>query len=233
MQNKQSFIAIAGNIGCGKSSLTTVLSQRFQWKAFYEPVETNPYLRDFYQDMKAWSFHTQMYFLTKRFQHICEILKSDESIIQDRSIYEDAEVFAKALFAKELMGERDYMTYLDHFQTLLGYIRAPQLLIYLQCSPEILLKRVRGRDRSYETNIDLDYLNKLQGFYDSWIEAYDHGPKAIIDVSRLDFVNRAEDLDKIMALIRWEMEKIGDFGQAKLPWAEKPLSQNPVPSLMA
>ena len=109
------FVAVAGNIGCGKSSLTTVLSQNFRWQAFYEIVETNPYLQDFYSNMSQWSFHTQMFFLTKRFHHLHQILKSENSVIQDRSIYEDAEVFAKSLFLSGLMNERDYRTYVDHF----------------------------------------------------------------------------------------------------------------------
>lgn len=210
-------MAIAGNIGSGKSSLTTLLSQNLNWRAFYEIVETNPYLADFYSNMRQWSFHTQVFFLTKRFRHLKEILESKEAVIQDRSIFEDAEVFAKTLYLSGQMDERDYRTYLEHFQVMSGFIKAPDLLVYLRCDPATLESRIRTRNRHYESRIERSYLDRLNEQYEAWIESYDRGPIAVIDVSKKDFVNNPEDLRQIIAVVKWEIECLNKKHQPSLP----------------
>jgi len=212
------FVAIAGNIGSGKSSLTTLLSHHFKCRAYYEIVETNPYLADFYADMRNWSFHTQIFFLTKRFQHLREILSTQESVVQDRSIYEDAEVFAKNLFVRGFMSERDFKTYVDHFELLSDYLRAPDLMIYLRSNVDVLNTRIAARNRSYETRIPQSYLQSLNETYEAWAEDYRHGPLISIDVSKLDFVNSAEDLRQILAIIKWEMDSLSNKNQFNLPF---------------
>lgn len=219
--NSSFFISIAGNIGCGKSSLTTLLAQNLQWKAFYEIVETNPYLTDFYSNMKQWSFHTQMFFLTKRYRHLLEILDSKEPVIQDRSIFEDAEVFAKALYLTGQMDERDYRTYVEHFETMTQQLRAPDILIYLRSSTETLQERIQRRARRYEMKIPESYLRKLNENYEAWFESYKRGPKCVIDVSRRDFVNRHEDLREILAIIQWEIECVTNRQQPPLPLSSR------------
>lgn len=228
--NKIYFVAIAGNIGSGKSSLTTLLSQSLNWKAFYEIVETNPYLGDFYQNMRQWSFHTQVFFLTKRFRHLKEIFQSQDSVVQDRSIYEDAEVFAKSLFLNGQMEERDYKTYIDHFETMAEYVRPPDLLIYLRCDPETLQSRIRLRNRHYEQKIERAYIETLNEQYEAWIESYNRGPKTIIDVGRKDFVNSSEDLRQILAIIRWELDRVQNNKQTALPLG-KAIQRSPVDQL--
>lgn len=222
--HKSPYIAIAGNIGSGKSSLTTLLSQHLKWKAFFEIVETNPYLQDFYEDMKRWSFHTQIFFLTKRFQHLQEILSLGEPVIQDRSIFEDAEIFARNLYLTGKMEERDYRTYLDHFQIMSPFLKAPDLLIYLRSDVDSLMTRIQIRSRKLESKIDRDYVSRLNQLYDQWIESYDRGPVVTLDVSGKDFVNRQEDLQKVLHIVRWEIERILNPSQAQLPlsWLPKP-----------
>jgi deoxyadenosine/deoxycytidine kinase len=224
MSRSTPYIAIAGNIGSGKSSLTTLLSQHLKWKAFFEIVETNPYLQDFYGDMKRWSFHTQIYFLTKRFQHLQEILRLDEPVIQDRSIFEDAEIFARNLYLTGQMEERDYRTYLDHFQIMSPFLRAPDLLIYLRSDVDSLMTRIQARSRPMEMSMDRAYVSRLNLLYDQWVESYQRGPVVTIDVSGKDFVNRQEDLQKVLSVVRWEVERILNPAQAQLPlnWLPKP-----------
>jgi len=219
-------IAIAGNIGSGKSSLTTLLSQNFGWKAFYEIVETNPYLQDFYAHMRRWSFHTQIFFLTKRFRHLREILSSSEPVIQDRSIYEDAEVFAKNLFLSGQMEERDYETYIEHFETMKEYVQATNLLIYLRSDTATLQQRIQTRNRHYEKQIQGSYIDRLNDQYEAWFEAYDRGPKCLIDVGRRDFVNQPEDLRQVMAIVKWEIECLQNTGQAALPLGKALRAEN-------
>lgn len=235
-ESKVFFLAIAGNIGSGKSSLTTLLSQDLQWQAFYEIVEQNPYLADFYADMRRWSFHTQMFFLSKRFRHVLEIQNTSGPVIQDRSIYEDAEVFAKNLFLRGQMEERDYKTYLDHFQIMTNYLRPPDLLVYLRCDVETLMGRIAGRGRRYESGIPRSYLESLHETYETWIENYHRGPVVVIDVSHRDFVNRAEDLRQIVSIIKWEIECIQNPTQAPLPLRSSlqgmNLIRNPYESLL-
>lgn len=216
-ENSNFFLAIAGNIGSGKSSLTTLLSQHFQWKAFYEIVEQNPYLSDFYADMRRWSFHTQMFFLSRRFRHLNEIQNTKEPIVQDRSIYEDAEVFAKNLYLSGQMDERDYKTYLDHFQMMSSYFRTPDLLVYLKSDVDTLSQRISQRGRNFESQIDVGYLKRLNQMYDQWSDSYQRGPIVIIDVSKKDFVNRAEDLRQIVSIVRWEIECLQNPSQTALP----------------
>lgn len=160
------FIAIAGNIGCGKSSLTTLLAQRFGWLPYYEIVESNPYLVDFYSDMKRWSFHLQMFFLTKRFRHQQEIARTTQTVVQDRTIYEDAEIFAKNLYLHGKMDERDYRSYAEHFSLMTSFLKVPDLLIYLRADLDALTERIAIRGRDYEKSIPRDYLQQLNNQYE-------------------------------------------------------------------
>lgn len=227
MYNDQAFlVAVAGNIGTGKTSLTTLLAQSFNWKAFYEIVETNPYLADFYADMPRWSFQTQVFFLTKRFRHLQEILRSKTPVIQDRSIFEDAEVFAKNLYLCGQMDERDFKTYNEHFQVMAEYIKAPDLLVYLKSDTESLLKKIELRGRKYELTIPTEYVAKLNEQYESWAASYQHGPIVTIDVSRKDFVNRPEDLQQLKAIVKWELECLQNKHQTPLPFVNSRASMN-------
>lgn len=187
------YVAIAGNIGAGKSSLTDVLSDYFDWEAFYEQVDDNPYLTDFYNDMRRWSFNLQVYFLSSRFKHQQYIEEADHSIVQDRSIYEDAEIFARNLHEMGLMSKRDYHNYTELFSIMTSYLQPPSLLVYLRASVPTLVQHIQQRGREYESTIRIDYLERLQRHYENWIEGYDLGPKMIIDVDELDFVNNEED----------------------------------------
>ncbi|MDB5036660.1 MAG: Deoxyadenosine/deoxycytidine kinase [Bacteriovoracaceae bacterium] len=211
------FIAIAGNIGSGKSSLTTLLSQKFGWKPYYEIVETNPYLADFYKDMKRWSFHLQMFFLTKRFQHQQELIRSETTVLQDRTIYEDAEIFAKNLYLHGKMEERDYRTYAGHFNLMTSFLKVPDLLIYLKADVKTLMERIALRGRDYERTIPAEYLTQLNTQYEAWTSSYNKGRILRIDVSKLDFVNSAKDLDKVASLISWELECLRNKSQTALP----------------
>lgn len=220
MSNK-TFVAIAGNIGCGKSSLTTLLAQQFGWKPYYEIVETNPYLADFYGDMKRWSYHLQTFFLTKRFKHQQEIMACQESVIQDRTIYEDAEIFAKNLYLRGQMEERDYKSYVEHFHMMMQFLECPTLLVYLRCDLKTVLERIKLRGRDYEKTIPADYLQQLHNRYESWIAGYNVGPKVTVDVSQRDFVNNAKDLNQVASVIRWELERIQNRNQSELPLRSK------------
>jgi deoxyadenosine/deoxycytidine kinase len=205
-RNKKYFICIAGNIGSGKSSLTQKLSERYGWKAYFESVDDNPYLPDFYADMKRWAFHLQVYFLSKRFQTHKEIIESSSSVIQDRSIYEDVEIFARNLHEIGKMDDRDYNNYRSLFYTMTDYLRPPDLMIYLDCPIETLLHQIQRRGRSYEQSIPREYLEQLNQHYKTWIESYDLGPLLIIDNTDLDFVHRDEDFSFVIELIRKKME---------------------------
>lgn len=213
----QVFVAIAGNIGSGKSSLTTLLAQKFGWRPYYEIVDTNPYLVDFYRDMRRWSFQLQMFFLTKRFHHQQEIANVGTSVIQDRTIYEDAEIFAKNLFMHGKMEERDYRTYTEHFQLMTKFLRAPDLLIYLKADVSTLLQRIALRGRDYEQSIPSEYLSQLNDQYESYARSYDKGSILTLDVNRRDFVNNPKHLDQIANEVGWEIEKIKNRAQKELP----------------
>lgn len=197
---RNKFVAIAGNIGAGKSSLTTLLAKHFGWKPYYESVDDNPYLSDFYEDMKRWSFNLQVYFLSSRFRHQKELMRKDESYIQDRTIYEDVEIFAKNLYEMGLMSERDYKNYSSLFHEMTEYLQPPDLLIYLRADVPTLVRQIQQRGRDYETTIRIDYLEGLNKLYENWIQRYAH-EKLIIETDDLDFVNNKEDLGKVIDLV--------------------------------
>lgn len=200
MEKSIQYIAIAGNIGVGKSTLTALLSKHFNWEAFYESVEDNPYLKDFYEDMSRWSFNLQIYFLSSRFKRQKNILSNNISFIQDRTIYEDVEIFAKNLHEMALMSDRDFDNYRALFKEMSDYIQPPNLLIYLRASVPTLVKQIQSRGRDYESSIRLDYLERLNRLYDQWIDNYPHD-KLIIDTDHLDFVTNQEDLGYVISLI--------------------------------
>jgi deoxyadenosine/deoxycytidine kinase len=199
-QKKHQYIAIAGNIGAGKSSLTGLLAQHFGWQAFYESVDDNPYLADFYEDMLRWSFNLQIYFLSSRFRHQKDMLQKEISLIQDRTIYEDVEIFAKNLHQMSLMSDRDFNNYEALFHEMSYYLRPPDLLIYLRAQVPTLVRQIQQRGREYENSIRIDYLERLNILYEDWIGRYPH-EKLIIDTDDLDFVNDKEDLGSIFGLV--------------------------------
>ena len=194
-------VAIAGNIGAGKSSLTKIISDAFGWKAFYERVDDNPYLSDFYKDMRRWSFNLQVFFLSSRFNQQLSIESGPDPVAQDRSIYEDVEIFARNLFEMDLMSPRDYKNYSELFNVMTAYLRPPDLLIYLRASVPTLVQHIQSRGRDFETTIREDYLNRLNVLYDEWIDRYKFGPKMIIDVDSYDFVNDEGHRREILGLI--------------------------------
>ena len=205
------FVAIAGNIGAGKSSLTRLLAERFTWKPYYESVEDNPYLADFYGDMLRWSFHLQIYFLANRFKSHKQIVESGTSVIQDRSIYEDAEIFARNLYEMGRMTERDYTTYVSLFHVMMTYLKPPDLMIYLRSSVDTLVRQIGKRGRDFEKGIERAYLERLNGHYEDWIRRYTIGPLLIVPCDDLDFVHRPEDLDYVAALVHRALPQIEMF----------------------
>ncbi len=198
-------IAIAGNIGSGKTTLTGLLSHHYSWETHYEDVDDNPYLNDFYEDMTRWSFNLQVYFLKSRFSSVLKIRESGTTVIQDRTIYEDAHIFAPNLHEMGLMSTRDFNNYFDLFNLMSKLIEPPDLLIYLRASVPTLVRQIQLRGREYESSIRLDYLTSLNKRYEEWIENYDLGKILIIDADNLDFQNIKKDLsyviDKIDAQI--------------------------------
>lgn len=199
-QKNIKYVAVAGNIGAGKSSLTGLVAKNFGWEAYYESVDNNPYLSDFYEDMRRWSFNLQIYFLSSRFRHQKEMLNSKKSLIQDRTIYEDVEIFAKNLHQMGLMSDRDYKNYCSLFHEMVHYLKPPDLLIYLRAEVPTLVRQIQQRGRDYENTIRIEYLERLNGLYEDWISRYSH-EKLIIDSDNLDFVNNGEDLGKVVELI--------------------------------
>ncbi len=199
--NKKKYVSVAGNIGAGKSSLTRILSNYFKWESFFERVDDNPYLADFYEDMHRWSFNLQVFFLSSRFNHQRQIEKSPHSVVQDRSIYEDAEIFARNLHEMGLMSDRDFGNYTDLFQIMSSYLQAPHLLVYLRASVPTLVGHIQDRGRDFESTIRIDYLERLNRHYENWIDRYDLGPKIILDVDELDFVNVPDDQMEIIGQI--------------------------------
>ena len=190
-------IAIAGNIGAGKTTLTQLLAKNFRWKPQYESVDENPYLDDFYNDMEKWAFNLQIYFLGSRFNQVKEIRESGENIIQDRTIHEDAYIFASNLHDMGLLMTRDYENYLTVFNLMNSFVQAPDLLIYLRASIPTLVKQIQQRGREYESSISIEYLSRLNDKYEEWVKTYADGKLLIIDVDNLDFVNNPEDLSFI------------------------------------
>ncbi len=195
------FISIAGNIGSGKSSLTRLLSTHFGWIPFYESVDDNPYLRDFYSDMKRWSFHLQVYFLSNRFINHKKIVEMSESVVQDRSIYEDVEIFARNLHEMGNMDTRDYDNYRELFSIMVDYLKPPDLLVYLRANTDTLLRQIKLRGRSYEQGISQDYLERLNASYESWVAKYKIGEVLIIESDDLDFVNNSDHLSEIISRV--------------------------------
>ena len=198
-------IAIAGNIGAGKTTLTTLLAQHFKMDPHYESVDENPYLEDFYHDMDRWSFHLQVYFLNSRFRQILEIKKDNKDIIQDRTIYEDRFIFASNLAAMGLMSERDFDNYSSLFDLMELIVTPPDLLIYLRASIPTLVRNIHSRGREYEKSINIDYLSNLNERYNNWIDSYNKGKLLVIDVDDLDFVKKPEDLGQIIEKINAEI----------------------------
>lgn len=197
MQNNKIFIAVAGNIGTGKTTLTQMLSQKFGWNPHFESVSDNPYLEDFYQDMPRWSFPLQIYFLNARFQAHQKIVRGPDSAIQDRSVYEDAHIFARNLWESQLMQERDYKNYQDLYRFMGQYISPPDLLIYLRKSLPQLKENIQKRGRDYERNIPDEYLGNLNRFYDEWLAEYNLGKKLIIESDGMDFVKEPKHFERI------------------------------------
>lgn len=200
IENNSKFIAIAGNIGAGKSSLTGLLADHFEWEPFYESVDDNPYLSDFYDDMMRWSFNLQIYFLSSRFRHQKQMLDGEGNFIQDRTIYEDVEIFAKNLHNMGLMSDRDFKNYEALFAEMTRYLKPPTLLVYIRAQVPTLVQRIQQRGREYENTIRIEYLERLNRLYENWIDSYEH-EKIIIDTDNLDFVNNEEDLGKIISRI--------------------------------
>ena len=198
-------IAIAGNIGAGKTTLTQLLAKHFKWEAQLEDVVDNPYLDDFYNQMERWSFNLQVYFLNSRFRQIMQIRKSGKNIIQDRTIYEDANIFAPNLHAMGLMTNRDFDNYSSLFNLMESTVQAPDLLIYLRSSIPNLVHQIHKRGRDYENSISIDYLSRLNERYEAWIHGYNKGRLLIVNVDDLDFVEKAEDLGNVIAKIDAEI----------------------------
>lgn len=198
-------IAVSGNIGSGKTTLTTKLAKHYGWNAELEAVDNNPYLADFYEDMKRWSFHLQVYFLNSRFNQIKRIRESGLSVIQDRTIYEDAYIFAANLHKSNLISDRDYANYLALFDSMINFVKAPDLLIYLKADIPKLVGQIEKRGRDYENAIRIDYLKNLNSHYEEWIGAYDKGKLLIVDVNDLDFVANPEDFSGIVERVDREM----------------------------
>ena len=191
-------VAISGNIGSGKTTLTTKLSKHYKWAPHFEDVENNPYLNDFYKEMQRWSFNLQVYFLNSRFRQIIDIKKLNKKFIQDRTIYEDAYIFAPNLHAMGLMSTRDFDNYKELFSLMDSFVEGPDLLIYLRASVPTLVEQIQKRGREYENSIRLDYLSQLNKRYEDWIENYDQGNLLIIDVDDLNFSENAKDLGSII-----------------------------------
>lgn len=199
------FVAIAGNIGVGKSSLTKLLSEKLGWEPFYEAADENPYLSEVYQDMARWCFHSEVFFLARKLYYYHLLLKSPHSVIQDRTIYEDAEIFVENFYREGLMSERDYRTYRQLYEAIISILPPPDLVIYLQASVPTLEKRIALRGRDYEKKIPREYLEKLNALYEEWIERYTLSPVLKVPADRLDFVHSAQHLDLIAEKV---MEKL-------------------------
>jgi deoxyadenosine/deoxycytidine kinase len=191
------FIAIAGNVGVGKSTLTKLLAERLGWQPFFEAVDENPYLADFYADMRKWSFHSQIFFLTRRLRHHRQLLDHPNSVVQDRSVYEDAEIFARNLYLQGDMDERDYRSYRELYEVLTSFLPPPDLVVYLRASVPTFLTRISMRGRDYEKSISPDYLERLNRLYEEWIQSFTLCPILTISADELDFVANHDHLKQI------------------------------------
>lgn len=198
-------IAIAGNIGSGKTTLTSLLAKHYKWEAHYEDADENPYLNDFYNDMQRWSFNLQVYFLNNRFSQIQDFRNTGKNVIQDRTIYEDAYIFAPNLHAMGLMTSRDFESYFSLFKLMESFIQPPDLLIYLRASIPVLVEQISQRGREYEESIRLDYLKRLNERYEAWISTYEEGKLLVIDVDNTNFIGKDEDLGKVIGKIDAEI----------------------------
>lgn len=198
-------VAVAGNIGAGKTTLCTQLGKSFGWEVHYESTKDNPYLSDFYEDMQRWSFNLQIYFLNSRYKQILEIQQGNKTVIQDRTIYEDAYIFAPNLHDMGLMSTRDFANYLDLFKTMCSQINPPDLLIYLKASIPTLVDHIQQRGRDYEGSMSLDYLKRLNTRYEDWIESYTEGKLLIINADDLDFQHNPESLGKVVNQVQAEI----------------------------
>ncbi len=194
-------IAVAGNIGVGKTTLTTMLAKHYKWTAHFEDVEHNPYLVDFYEDMHRWSFNLQVYFLNHRLSQLLDIRKGKDTVIQDRTIYEDAYIFAPNLYEMGLMTKRDFENYASFFDTLKKMVSPPDLMIFLKARIPKLVDQIQKRGREYEENIRLDYLKRLNSFYDKWIDQYTDGPLLVINIDKTDFAENEEDFAEVVRRI--------------------------------
>ncbi len=192
------FVAIAGNIGVGKSTLTGLLATRLGWEPFFEAVDDNPYLADFYRDMRAWSFHSQVFFLSRRLRHHRQLLQRPNAVVQDRSIYEDAEVFARNLYERGQMGRRDYQVYRELYETIVNFLPPPDLVVYLRASVPTLQKRIAMRGRDFERTITADYLEQLNQLYERWIAHFTLCPVLTVPADDLDFVMYDRHLELIV-----------------------------------
>ena len=199
------FIAIAGNVGVGKSTLTALLARRLGWEPFFEAVDDNPYLSDFYQDMRQWAFHSQIFFLSRRLRHHFELLRRPHSVIQDRSVYEDAEIFARNLYEQGSMDARDYQSYRELYEIMCDLVPPPDLVIYLRADVATLLHRIALRGRDYERDIDPAYLDRLNTLYDAWIDDFTLGPVLTVQSSSIDFVHHPDHLDRILDAVEQKL----------------------------
>jgi deoxyadenosine/deoxycytidine kinase len=208
VQKKPKHIAICGNIGSGKTTLAQKLSKHYGWQALIESVDDNPYLRDFYQDMTRWAFHVQIYFLNSRFKQVNAIHASEKTTVQDRTIYEDASIFAANLHKSGHMADRDYQSYLDIFNSMIRFVQPPDLLVYLKADIPKLVRQIEKRGRDYEYAIRIDYLKNLNEHYENWISSYRDSKLLIIDVNNLDFVARIDDFSFIVNKIDLELNNL-------------------------
>lgn len=210
MTKSAKYIAVAGNIGAGKTTLSEKLAKHFNWEVRYEDTSSNPYLSDFYNDMQRWSFNLQVYFLNSRYRQILDIVNGDHTVIQDRTIYEDAYIFAPNLYEMGLMTKRDFDNYFSLFEIMSQQIKAPDILVYLKASIPTLVDHIHNRGRDYEGNMSLDYLKRLNEKYNNWIDNYKEGKLLVINADEINFVKNPEDLGNIISSVDAELH--GLFG---------------------
>ena len=197
------YVTIAGNIGVGKTMVTDLIGERLGWECYYEPVDNNPYLDDFYADMKRFSFHLQVFFLSKRFELQRKILESGRSTVQDRTIYEDTEIFARILYRRGMMSERDYRTYKDLFANMVSYLKPPDLILYMRAQPETIMKRIKARGRDFEQSIDPDYIRELHQSYEDWADRIEViAPLHVVDTEELDLKTDRAAQDELVEVLR-------------------------------